>query len=129
MEYTEIGEWCRHDDTMIYQAASVLLPLSFGGLAIAVQFPKARYALAFFSAVLYGYWLLLSIRLSWFSAVRLERAREIEAMAGFDHHRKLFAPSGPLSKQLGSKVSIRSVRWGFGVVLLVGWILAFLFGL
>jgi len=49
---------------MIYQAASVFLPLAFGSLAVAVQFPEARIALAIFSGALYLYWLWIAIRLS-----------------------------------------------------------------
>lgn len=75
-EYLEIGSWCRHDDTMICQAATIFLPLSFGSVAGAFQFPAARFGLFFFSLALYVFWLLLSVRLSWFSAMRLERARD-----------------------------------------------------
>lgn len=75
MEYAEIGQFNRHDDTIAYQLAAVLLPLSFGAVALAAQFPNMRYALAVFSITIYLYWLLVSDRLAWFSAVRHTRAR------------------------------------------------------
>lgn len=122
-EYLEIGNWCRHDDSMIYQAAAVFLPLSFGSIAGAFQFPAARYGLLFFSLSIYLYWLLLSIRLSWFSSVRLERARSLEALVGLAHHELLDKPPEPYARHLGAKTSIRKLRFLFFMILIVAWFL------
>lgn len=120
-EYLELGSWCRHDDTMIYQAATIFLPLSFGSVAGAFQFTAARFGLCFFSLALYVFWLLLSVRLSWFSAVRLERARQLEEVAGLHHHQVLSKPPTDLARRIGSKLSIRLLRRIFLVVLLAAW--------
>jgi hypothetical protein len=121
-EYLEIGNWCRHDDAMIYQAAAVFLPLSFGSIAGAFQFPAARFGLLFFSLGLYLYWLFLSVRLSWFSAVRLERARVLEEGVGISHHDLLSRPPDAYARQLGAKLSVRRLRLIFLAILIVAWI-------
>jgi hypothetical protein len=50
LEYVELCNWARHDDTMIYQAVSTILPLSFGLIVVAAQFPKIPAPLAIGSA-------------------------------------------------------------------------------
>ena len=122
LEYEQLGHWARHDDTMIYQAASTILPLAFGSLAVAVQFPKMAMPLAVFSFVLYAYWLLISVRLSWFSSVRLERMRELELKAGLEHHFLLKSPPNIFASGSGARLSIRKVRWLGLVVLGIAWL-------
>lgn len=119
LEYHQLNEWARHDDTMIYQAASTVLPLSFGAVAVAVQYPKMALPLALFSLALYGYWLVVAIRLSWFSAVRIDRMRALEMKSAMRHHRHLNEPPGSLGSQIGSQLSIRKTR-AIGAFFLVG---------
>ena len=122
LEYEHLSHWGRHDDTMIYQAASTVLPLAFGAVAIAVQFPKMVIPLALFSIVLYVYWLLIATRLSWFSSVRLHRMRELENKACLGHHVILSNPPLQLQSILGSRISIRKVRWLGLIVLATAWL-------
>lgn len=121
LEYTEIGEWSRADDSIIYQATAVLLPLAFGAIPVALQFPVGRYGLAVFSLTLYLYWLLISTRLSWYSSVRLARARELEGRVGLQHHVRLEKPPAPFDKALGSQLSIRRIRWWLLAALALAW--------
>jgi len=121
LEYEHLSQWARHDDTMIYQAASTVLPLAFGAIAVAVQFPKMVIPLALFSIVLYVYWLLIATRLSWFSLVRLQRMRELEQKASFAHHLMLTIPPNNLKQLTGSRISIRTVRWLGLAVLVTAW--------
>jgi len=107
---------------MIYQAASTILPLSFGAVAVATQFPKMAAPLAVLSVVLYIYWLLLATRLSWYTSVRRERQRELERKAGLNHHLLLGNPPSKLRSALGNKISIRSVRWWGLLILAVAWV-------
>ena len=126
-EYIEIGELYRHDDQLIYHGASTLLPLSYGSIAIAAQFPALRVALAVFSVSLYLYWLLHSVRLSWYTAVRLERARELERLAGLKLHTWVGVdPPAPYDRQFGRRISIRTLRWVFLIVLLASWAILFI---
>lgn len=120
MEYSEISHSSRHDDTMIYQAASTILPLSFGTVAVATQFPKMVLPLAVLSVVLYVYWLLLATRLSWYTAVRRQRQQELERKAGLNHHVLLNNPPRDL-KTLGEKISIRRIRWWGLLILIAAW--------
>ena len=122
LEYVELCNWARHDDTMIYQAASTILPLSFGAIAVAAQFPKMLIPLAIGSATLYVYWLLISIRLSWYSSVRLGRLRSIEAKAGLEQHLLLKSPPKDLALLPGARLSIRTVRLLGAIALLVSWV-------
>jgi hypothetical protein len=122
LEYSEIGEMYRHDDQMTYSAASVFLPLSYGALVVGAQFPSVKLWVAFFSISLYLYWQLLSVRSSWYSAVRLERARELEKIAGLKHHHLIGEPPPRLKSQLGYHISIRRLRYFFLAVLVAGWI-------
>lgn len=121
MEYAEICEYHRHEDTIAYQLASVLLPLSFGAIAVSVEFPDMRCALALFSIALYLYWVLFSVRLAWFSEIRLKRARELEAKAGLHHHRAFDDPPLELKGKWGYRISIRKLRWLFLFLLFFGW--------
>jgi hypothetical protein len=121
-EYVELGSWCRHDDSIIYQAAAVFLPLSFGSVAVAYQFPSARFGLLFFSLSVYLYWLLICVRISWLSAVRLERARELEDRANLHHYKMLTSPPVELGKGLGGKLSVRKLRLLFLWVLVLLWL-------
>lgn len=118
-EYHQLSDWARHDDTMIYQAASTVLPLSFGAVAAAVQYPKMALPLALFSLALYGYWLVVAIRLSWFSAVRIDRMRVLEMKSAMQHHTQLSDPPDGLRSRLGARLSIRRFRT-IGAFFLVG---------
>ena len=120
IEYAEIGQFYRHDDTIIYQLAAVLLPLSFGAVVAAAQYLNLRYFLFLGSIALYSFWFLVSIRLSWFSRVRMERARELEQTAGLNHHQIVHDPPAHL-RHIGSRISIRLLRLVVFVVLLVIW--------
>jgi len=121
LEYEQLSLWARADDTVIYQSASTILPLSFGALAAAVQFPKVALLLAVFSIVLYVYWLLIATRLSWFSTVRLNRLRHLEAKLGHVHHVALVKPPADAASHIGARISIRVLRWIGAGVLLVSW--------
>lgn len=122
LEYDEIGKWCRHDDDMIYKAAAVFLVISFGALPVAVQYPRGRYALFFVSLAIYIFWWLTAKRMSWFSSVRLQRARELEAAAGMQHHARLASPPSEQSSELGCRLSVRRLRTVFFGVLVIAWI-------
>jgi hypothetical protein len=121
LEYAEIGELYRHDDQMVYTAATVFLPLAFGALAVGAQFPATSVWAAFFSLSIYLFWVLIATRCSWFTAVRLERARELERLSGMNHHLLLKEPPLALRKGAGHYISIRRLRWIFLLILLVGW--------
>ncbi len=125
LEYQTIGELYRHDDTLIYQSASTFFPLAFGAVAVAAQFPGLRVALAVFSVVLYLYWLLLSARMSWYTAVRLHRAQELESIAGLKMYRWMKDPPEPFNSLLVNRYRIRSLRWIFLIVLVFSWLVLF----
>jgi hypothetical protein len=119
LEYQDISRWSRHDDVMIHRAAYAALPLSFGAVAVAAQLPKMALPLAIFSLFLYCYWLVVATRLSWFSAVRLDRLRELEGKAALSHHSRLAQPPKEHDYKWGAKVSIRAVRFvGLGLLVL-----------
>ena len=122
LEYAEIGALYRHDDTMVYTAAQVFLPLSFGALAVAAQFPATRVWAAFFSISLYAFWLELATRCSWYTEVRLSRARTLERKAGLKHHLDIETPPQDLSRKRGARISIRAIRVSFFVLLILGWV-------
>lgn len=122
LEYEQISQWARHDDTIIYQAASTVLPLAFGAVVVAVQFPKMAIPLALFSITLYAYWLLIATRLSWFSSIRLQRLRDLEQKSSFAHHLLLATPPDNFKHLMGSAISIRKVRWLGLVVLIAAWV-------
>ena len=126
IEYTQLCEGYRHDDKLIYRSFSVLIPLSFGAIAIAVELPQTRLALTIFSIAIYCFWLLMSVRLSWFTAVRLSRARELELKAGLNHFTLLKEPSQQLKKKFGSKLSIRLLRWCFLFILIISWAIVYI---
>lgn len=121
-EYQQLSDWARHDDTMIYQTASTVLPLSFGAVAVAVQYPKMAIPLAVFSLALYGYWLVVAMRLSWFSSVRIDRMRGLETMSAMRHHTQLKEPPEHLRSKVGSGISIRKYRTIGAVTLGIAWL-------
>lgn len=122
IEYVELNNCQRQDDSIIYSLASIVLPLSFGSFAVAAQFPKMRYALAGASIVLFLYWLLVAVRLSWYSSVRFHRMQELEANSGLYHHLLIRKPPDHLARKLGYRLSIRAMRITLLVVLVIGWI-------
>lgn len=122
MEYTEIGQFYRHDDSIAYQLASILLPLSFGAVALAAQFPKMRFALAVFSITIHLYWVLVSERLAWFSDVRKFRANELETKAGLCLHRAFTNLPSNLARRRGRYLSIRRLRLIFLCLLILSWV-------
>lgn len=122
MEYAEIGQFHRHDDTIAYQLGAVLLPLSFGAVALAAQFPDMRYWLAGFSITIYLYWHLVSARLAWFTDVRRTRVLELEKKAGLRNHRAFEDIPPHLACKCGRHLSIRRMRLVFFVLLTLCWV-------
>src|SRR5207253_4973162 len=106
-EHASIDAWCRQDDTVIYNTAATFLPLTFGALAFALQWPKLRLPLAFFSLSLYTYRLAMSVRLSWFSAARLRRAVEVEKLLGISHDRYVSNRPAETTRRIAWRSSVR----------------------
>jgi len=123
LEYQEIGAWCRADDTIMYQAAAVFLSLSFGAVPLALQYPTTRVGLAFASIGLYIFWLAIATRLSWYSAVRLKRARELERKSGMAHHLSIHEPKGAVAREIGNCIHIKHVRLLFLFLLALAWVI------
>jgi len=126
MEYIQIGDFYKHDDTIAYHLASILLPLSFGAIATAQKFPEIKISLCFFSIAIYAYWILFSERLAWFSKIRMIRARELEDKAGLRHHNLLEEPPAKLKCKLGDFLRIGRIRFIFLFLLVIIWVGLFL---
>ena len=126
LEYAQLAEFYRHDNTIIYQSASIFLPVSFGAIAFALQFPSASVPVATASIILYWYWFRVAQRLSWFSDVRMRRLRKLEKKAGLKHHFNLRKVPKSLIRIDGANRSIRRDRkWMFRLLIFV-WIITLL---
>ena len=125
MEYNQIGDFYKHDDAMAYRLASILLPLSFGAVTAASKYPDMKITLCFFSIGIYLWWALSTERLAWFSKIRMSRAHELEEKAGLWHHRRIDKPPNDFKCELGNFLSVRKIRWGFFIFLIIFWVILF----
>jgi hypothetical protein len=103
LEYQEINEFARHDDTVMLAVSSLLLPTLFAALALAWQPTNngVRVPLALGSFVVWLYWATVTQRRGEFAAIRYRRAQQLECKAKLDHHLRIDAvdrASGPWSR-------------------------------
>jgi hypothetical protein len=89
MEYQEIGEFARHDDTVNLTVSTVLLPVLVAALGWAWQHHDLEGPLALGSLVLWAYWIVVNRRRNHFLGLRLSRARALEEEAELHHHRDI----------------------------------------
>jgi hypothetical protein len=134
MEYQEIGEFARHDDTVDLTVSGVLIPLLVSALAEAWYDHRFALPLAFGSAVVWLYWYSVKQRRMGFLLLRLQRARELERIAGLDHHRRIRRTDRVLSprwlvrrwQNIASVVRIRRVESYVSMALVWAWLFLFL---
>ena len=86
VEYQEIGEFARHDDTVYLGVTTITLPILLAALGYAWQHRDLAVPLVAGSLVLCWFWFVVGIRRNSFSDVRYERARDLERKAGLNHH-------------------------------------------
>jgi len=92
-EYQEIGNSWRHDDQTAAHLTATLLPLGIGAIILPFAYPKlAKLPIALGSIMMMSFWLLYYLRLDARFALRFSRAKEIEGLLGFDHHRRFENP-------------------------------------
>jgi hypothetical protein len=91
LEYQEVNEFARHDDTVMLAASSLLLPTLFAALAWAWQSKNdyVRIPMAVGSFIVWLYWGTIIQRRGQFAKLRYERAQELERKAGMDHHLRI----------------------------------------
>jgi hypothetical protein len=89
IEYQEIGQFARHDDTIHLSVSSLTVPVLFAALGWGWQHPDLVTPLASGSLVLWIYWWVVRTRRNQFAAVRYARARELERRGGLNHHRQI----------------------------------------
>jgi len=106
--------------------AAVTYPITVGAFVAAVSYPQARYFLALGSLVLYLVFFATQARLRMYTETRLGRARELEAIAGLNHHRAIEAAL-PGRRWYEGGISIRRIREGLFLALIGGWALLLLF--
>ena len=121
-EYSEINAAWRHDDTMTSALAAVTYPITVGAFVAAVSYPQARYLLALGSLALYLVFFATQARLHVYTETRLARARELEEIAGLNHHRAILATL-PGRRWYEGGVSIRRIRGALLLVLIGAWTL------
>jgi len=58
--YAEAGQWIRMVNTIGWTMASIFVPISFGSIVLAVQYPYARWVFCFGSIFLFAFWIIVS---------------------------------------------------------------------
>jgi hypothetical protein len=120
LEYRELGEFCRHDETLVYAATATLLPLSFLALAVLPLATEAHVLLLAASVTLGVLWFITCTRLAWFVERRRRRAAELERTAGLRNHALHDWRRGEPSLGAGAFLSVRKTRLVcFGVLVLL----------
>jgi hypothetical protein len=121
LEYQEIGQFVRHDDTVNLTMSSLLVPALLLALSYAWQHHDLEGPLALASLVLWAYWIVAKRRRNDFLSVRLRRAWIIEESAGLDHHlriRQADRDQGPMYRLVRIN---RAERFG-SAALFLAWI-------
>src|SRR5439155_405088 len=90
LEYQEIGEFARHDDTIHLGISSIALPVLFTAVGYAFVNRALAAPLAGGSVVLWLYWWVVRNRRTAFSDLRYRRARELERKSGLRHHSAIY---------------------------------------
>lgn len=90
MEYGEIGQWCRNDETVINQFNIVIISIALGALILPFTFWEQRgvisyLILGFGCPILLVLWGLFCEHVEKRNKQRVERAREIEGLLKFKH--------------------------------------------
>lgn len=87
IEYQELNEFARHDDTVSLAVSSVLLPALLAALAWAWTQPLGLQApLALGSLIMWLYWAAVTQRRMEFAGIRYRRAWELECKGDLHHH-------------------------------------------
>jgi Flp pilus assembly protein TadB len=86
LEYQQLGEFARHDDTVNLTVSSLLLPALIAALGWAWLNHGLVGPLALGSLVVWLYWSVVNKRRNDFLNVRFARAWELEKAADFRHH-------------------------------------------
>lgn len=128
MEYQEIGEFARHDDSVDLTISGVLLPLLVSALAAAWHDHQLAIPLAFGSFVVWLYWYSVKKRRMDFLLLRLQRARDLESIAGLDHHRRILRSDRTDGwwPNLASVIRIRRAESFVSIALVWAWLTLFL---
>lgn len=127
MEYVQISEFARHDDIVDLTVSGVLLPLLVAALVEAWYDHQFALPLAFGSFFVWLYWYSVKQRRMTFLLLRLERARELEEIAGLDHHRRIFRADrhGRPRVDLASLIKIRRTESVVSMALVWAWLVLF----
>jgi len=128
MEYEQISEFARHDDIVDLTVSGLLLPILVAALAEAWHDHQFALPLAFGSLFVWLYWYSVKQRRMRFLLLRLERARELEQLAGLDHHLRIFNADriGRPRVDLESVVKIRRTESWVSMALVWAWLVLFL---
>ncbi len=86
VEYQQIGEFARHDDTVSLAVSSLVLPALIGALSWAWVNHAFVVPLGLGSLVVWLYWTVVNKRRNDFMRVRLARAWKLEEVADLKHH-------------------------------------------
>jgi hypothetical protein len=127
IEYQEIGEFVRHDDTVDLAMSSVLLPLLVSAIVAAWTEHQFAIPLAFGSFLVWLYWYSVKKRRMDFLLVRLDRARELERIGQLDHHLRLRREDIPTNEwgHLNSLIRIRRAESYVSIGLFWAWFFLF----
>jgi len=91
-EYTQGNELTRHYDAVAWVVGSIFFPVSLGLLALSYTEPVIKYSpwslfpLSIASISIYGIWLCLDTRYSFYCRIIFVRLHEIEKKYGMDIH-------------------------------------------
>lgn len=97
LEYEQLSEHWRHNETVGWAVGAILTPVSAGSFALMFQAEtfRARFSLGFVSIVLLLGWVLVHERLALITRARQSRANELEQFLGMRHHQAVAAAIAP----------------------------------
>jgi hypothetical protein len=131
VEYQEINNFYKHNDTMAWTMGSILIPLSLGIFAFSVQNFKtipieAIILTALISVGLLIIWGSMFERMSFYTQIRKPRLHEIESLLGMKNHLSFEIYSDMDKRRLsliGSSIGIRRLIKYTIILFLLTWTL------
>ncbi len=129
VEYNQGNEMVRHFDKIEWTIGSIFIPVSFALLGVSftepvIQFsPTSLIVLCVASFSLYGVFLGVDVRYSWFSSVAFERLRATEEELGIQLHTLIH--NRDHQQPMRQVRTIRFLAWLVFVFLVFAWIVRF----
>lgn len=117
-EYAELGAAYRNDDNISVATSALLLPVSFGAVAVIWQSPQLFFPLLSVSYVSFFVHALYLGRLQDYTMVRLRRMRWLETKGQMDHHRAI---DRAISAGEIRGPRVRALHFALGILLAFGW--------